>query len=64
MLSVLGERALRIEHVGSTSVPGLVAKPIIDLLLVVSDSADEPAYAAGGRRFYPPRPVLVQCPNA
>jgi GrpB-like predicted nucleotidyltransferase (UPF0157 family) len=41
---VLGDRALRIEHVGSTSVPGLAAKPIIDMLLVVADSADEPAY--------------------
>jgi GrpB-like predicted nucleotidyltransferase (UPF0157 family) len=41
---VLGRRALRIEHVGSTSVPGLVAKPIIDVLLVVGDSADEAAY--------------------
>lgn len=36
--------ALRIEHVGSTSVPGLAAKPIIDILVVVSDSANEPAY--------------------
>jgi GrpB-like predicted nucleotidyltransferase (UPF0157 family) len=35
------ERALRIEHIGSTSVPGLIAKPIIDILLVVADSADE-----------------------
>jgi GrpB-like predicted nucleotidyltransferase (UPF0157 family) len=42
--SVLGDRALRIEHVGSTSVPGLAAKPIIDMLLVVADSGDEPAY--------------------
>jgi GrpB-like predicted nucleotidyltransferase (UPF0157 family) len=42
--SVLGERALQIEHVGSTSVPGLSAKPIIDVLLVVADSADEQAY--------------------
>lgn len=41
----LGRRALRMEHVGSTSVPGLVAKPIIDILLVVSNSADEAAYA-------------------
>ena len=41
---VLGSRALRIEHTGSTSVPGLVAKPIVDMLLVVSDSADEAAY--------------------
>ena len=42
--TALGERALRIEHVGSTSVPGLAAKPIIDILLVVTDSADEGDY--------------------
>ena len=42
--AVLGERALRIEHVGSTAVPGLAAKPIIGMLLVVPDSADEAAY--------------------
>ena len=42
--AVLGDIALRIEHVGSTSVPGLAAKPIIDILLVVPDSADEPSY--------------------
>jgi GrpB-like predicted nucleotidyltransferase (UPF0157 family) len=41
---VLGVRVLGLEHVGSTSVPGLSAKPIIDMLLVVADSADEPAY--------------------
>jgi GrpB-like predicted nucleotidyltransferase (UPF0157 family) len=41
---VLGERVLRLEHVGSTSVPGLPAKPIIDMLLVVFDSSDEAAY--------------------
>ena len=41
---VLGERVVRLEHVGSTSVPGLAAKPIIDIVLVVPDSADEPAY--------------------
>jgi GrpB-like predicted nucleotidyltransferase (UPF0157 family) len=41
---VLGVRALRIEHTGSTSVPGLVAKPIIDIVLVVADSADEDSY--------------------
>jgi GrpB-like predicted nucleotidyltransferase (UPF0157 family) len=35
---------LRIEHVGSTSVPGLPAKPIIDILLVVADSAKETEY--------------------
>ncbi|EQD76402.1 protein belonging to Uncharacterized protein family UPF0157, partial [mine drainage metagenome] len=42
--TALGERAIRIEHVGSTSVPGLAAKPIIDILLVVANSADEPSY--------------------
>ena len=42
--TALGERALRVEQVGSTSVPGLLAKPIIDILLIVSDSADEPSY--------------------
>lgn len=40
----LGERVLMLEHVGSTSVPCLAAKPIIDILLVVADSADEAAY--------------------
>lgn len=42
--TALGERALRIEHAGSTSVPGLAAKPVIDVVLVVADSADEEAY--------------------
>ncbi len=40
----LGATASVIEHVGSTSVPGLIAKPIIDVLLVVPDSSDEPSY--------------------
>ena len=34
--SAVGKRALRVEHVGSTSVPNLTAKPIIDIVLVVS----------------------------
>ena len=42
--AVLGATALQVEHVGSTSVPGLIAKPIIDILLVVPDSADEASY--------------------
>jgi GrpB-like predicted nucleotidyltransferase (UPF0157 family) len=42
--SAMGPRALHIEHVGSTSVPGLPAKPIIDIVLVVADSADEMGY--------------------
>lgn len=42
--AALGPRALRIEHVGSTSVPGLAAKPVIDVVLVVTDTRDEDAY--------------------
>jgi GrpB-like predicted nucleotidyltransferase (UPF0157 family) len=41
---VLGERVVRIEHAGSTSVPGLPAKPIVDIVLEVPDSSDEPSY--------------------
>jgi len=40
----IGDRALILEHVGSTSVPGLLAKPIIDILVVVPDSSHEPGY--------------------
>ena len=42
--ATLGARVLMLEHVGSTSVPGLAAKPIIDMILAVADSADEAAY--------------------
>ena len=65
--SVLGSLALRIEHVGSTSVPGLAAKPIVDLLLVVANSAYEDAYAhrpGSGRLCAPhPRAHLVRAPD-
>src|SRR6266516_2631578 len=40
----LGRRALQVEHTGSTSVPGLAAKPIIDIVLVVEDATDEAGY--------------------
>jgi len=40
----LGDRALLIEHVGSTAVPGLAAKPRIDIVLAVADSSDEASY--------------------
>jgi GrpB-like predicted nucleotidyltransferase (UPF0157 family) len=40
----LRDAALQIHHVGSTSVPGLVAKPLIDINLVVADTTDEQAY--------------------
>jgi GrpB-like predicted nucleotidyltransferase (UPF0157 family) len=44
MKSVLGTRVVRIEHAGSTSVPGLPAKPIIDIVLEVPGSSNEAAY--------------------
>jgi GrpB-like predicted nucleotidyltransferase (UPF0157 family) len=42
--AALGEGARVLEHVGSTSIPGMAAKPIIDIVLGVADSADETAY--------------------
>jgi GrpB-like predicted nucleotidyltransferase (UPF0157 family) len=42
--AALGGAALAVDHVGSTSVPGLAAKPIIDVVLTVTDSSDEAAY--------------------
>ena len=42
--AALGVRALLVEHAGSTAVPGLAAKPIIDVVLAVPDSSDEDAY--------------------
>ncbi|PRY34730.1 GrpB family protein [Umezawaea tangerina] len=42
--AVLGPVAVVVEHIGSTSVPGLAAKPIVDVVLGVPDSADEDAY--------------------
>lgn len=53
--AALGDRVLLLEHVGSTSVPGLAAKSKIDMLLVVANSADEstyvPALEAAGYRL-------------
>jgi GrpB-like predicted nucleotidyltransferase (UPF0157 family) len=40
----LGDAVLQLEHVGSTAVPGLPAKPLIDINLVVADTTDEGAY--------------------
>jgi GrpB-like predicted nucleotidyltransferase (UPF0157 family) len=41
LVAALGERVLGVEHVGSTAVPGLHAKPVIDVDLTVADSARE-----------------------
>lgn len=40
----LGARALSVEHIGSTSVPGLAAKPVVDVLLTVRSVDDEADY--------------------
>lgn len=44
VLDALGKRVLSIEHVGSTAVAGLWAKPIIDADLIVDDPDDEAAW--------------------
>lgn len=43
LLKVFGDKALRISHIGSTSVPGLLAKPTVDILLEIPEDADLPA---------------------
>jgi GrpB-like predicted nucleotidyltransferase (UPF0157 family) len=45
LAGLLGPVACRIEHVGSTSVPGLAAKPIVDIQVSVADMDNENDYA-------------------
>ncbi len=65
----MGPAALRIEHVGSTAVPGLAAKPIVDVQVSVADVEDEEAYlprleAAGYRlRVRAPGHRMVRTPQ-
>jgi GrpB-like predicted nucleotidyltransferase (UPF0157 family) len=65
----LGPVARRIDHIGSTSIPGLIAKPIVDIDLSVPDVADERAYldallAAGYRlRVREPGHLMVRTPE-
>lgn len=73
LAAVLGNLALTIEHVGSTAVPGLAAKPIIDLDVVVRSIADVPAaierlaplgYVHQGDLGIPGREAFRTPPNA
>jgi len=48
--TALGTLAVRVEHVGSTAVPGLAAKPIVDILLTVHDVEDDGSYSPALRR--------------
>lgn len=60
--STLGDKALRIEHIGSTSIPGMVAKPIIDIMVAVKSlkEAEEliPVLESNGYEYRTPDTVL------
>jgi GrpB-like predicted nucleotidyltransferase (UPF0157 family) len=67
--AVLGDRAIAIEHIGSTAVPGLAAKPLIDLMAGLADFEQAPAClelleAAGHERAlegdFPGRRFLIR----
>ena len=67
--SALGATARRIAHIGSTAVPGLAAKPIVDLQVSVPDVDDQAAYldrllAAGYQlRVREPGHIMVRTPE-
>jgi GrpB-like predicted nucleotidyltransferase (UPF0157 family) len=67
--SALGATARRIDHIGSTAVPGLAAKPIVDLQVSVPDVDDQAAYldrllAAGYQlRVREPGHIMVRTPE-
>jgi GrpB-like predicted nucleotidyltransferase (UPF0157 family) len=44
LAGVMGSTAIAIEHIGSTAVPGLAAKPVVDIQISVPDVADEGSY--------------------
>ena len=46
ILAALGARALQVEHIGSTSVPGLAAKDVVDVDLAVADPDDDARWPA------------------
>ncbi|HEY3612654.1 MAG TPA: GrpB family protein, partial [Gaiellales bacterium] len=65
--AALGDRALSVEHIGSTAVPGLAAKPIVDILVELGDPGDEalvPTLAAAGYelRVHEPRHRMFRTP--
>jgi GrpB-like predicted nucleotidyltransferase (UPF0157 family) len=42
--AALGDRVVTLEHIGSTAVPGMAAKPVVDMVLAVPDPTAEAAY--------------------
>jgi GrpB-like predicted nucleotidyltransferase (UPF0157 family) len=66
--AALGDRALRIDHIGSTAVPGLAAKPVIDVQVTVRDLGDaDPLLGAGFEEkdgFRDHRPPGAEGPDA
>ena len=73
LLAVVGSRCIGIEHVGSTSVPGLAAKPIIDIDVVISsrlvfpavrEALHEAGYAHRGNLDIPGRESFLQPAHA
>lgn len=69
IVAALGAKAIRVDHIGSTSIPGLAAKPIIDIDLSVKDADHEedylPALIASGyqMRVREPGHRMVPTPN-
>lgn len=64
IMHALGERVVAIEHIGSTAVPGLGAKPIIDIMVACRSLADDlPKCIEPLRRLgyeYVPRPDFTE----
>jgi GrpB-like predicted nucleotidyltransferase (UPF0157 family) len=62
--NALGATALRIDHIGSTAVPGLASKPVIDIQISVASLGPLDAYqvplAGLGYRFHPDNPDLTK----
>jgi GrpB-like predicted nucleotidyltransferase (UPF0157 family) len=73
LADALGETALRIEHVGSTAIPGIPAKPVVDIQVSVPDIDDDEAFRAPieaqgfelrfiepGHRYFRPPPGVAR----